>query len=122
MATAKTTTKPKTTTKAKSPSVTKTTVTSESVTPLQSSEISQQIDVLRADLKTLAQTVKTQALAKVDGRTETAKAVANEQAEMAKARYDELTTKAESQIREKPLSSMAIAVGAGLVLGAILRS
>ena len=126
MATAKTT---KTTTKAttaKRPSVTKTTnrkpVTTEAVTPLGGSEISQQLDTLRADLKTLAQTVKSQALSKVDGRAETAKEVASEQAELAKARYDELTTKAESQIREKPLTSMAVAVGAGLLLGAILRS
>ena len=124
MATAKTT--KATTTKVKRPSVTKTTnakpVTTESVTPLGGSEISQQLDTLRADLKTLAQTVKSQALSKVDGRAETAKTVAADQAELAKARYDELTTKAESSIREKPLSSMAIAVGAGVLLGAILRS
>ena len=124
MATAKTT--KATTTKVKRPSVTKTTnakpVTTESVTPLGGSEISQQLDTLRADLKTLAQTVKSQALSKVDGRAETAKTVAVDQAELAKARYDELTTKAESSIREKPLSSMAIAVGAGVLLGAILRS
>ena len=125
MATAKTT---KTTTKAKRPSVTKSTnskIKAADVTPLGTtpqSDLSKQIDVLRADLKTLAQTVKTQAMAKVDGRTETAKQVASEQADLAKARYDELTTKAEVQIREKPLSSMAIAVGAGVLLGAILRS
>ena len=127
MATAKTTktTTKKTTTKAR-PTVTKATnskITTENVTPLGTqSELSQQIETLRADLVTLAQTVKTQALAKVDGRADTAKQVATEQADAAKAKYDELTTKAEVQIREKPLSSMAIAVGAGVLLGAILRS
>ena len=123
MATAKTPTKTTKKTTAKRPSVTNSKIkTTDNVVPLQSSEISQQIETLRNDLKTLAQTVKTQALSKVEGRSETAKAVANEQAELAKARYDELTTKAESQIREKPLTSMAVAVGAGLLLGAILRN
>lgn len=117
----KTTPKVKKTT-TKRPSVTaQAPVTSDNVLPM-NSEISSQLETLRDDLKTLAQTVKEQALSKFDNRTETAKAVATEQKEAAVARYDELTTKAESQIREKPLSSMAIAVGAGLVLGAILRN
>ncbi|WP_298915997.1 hypothetical protein [uncultured Algimonas sp.] len=119
MATAKVT--PKATPKktaAKRPSVTAT--TSDSVAPMDN-ELSNQLDTLRADLKMLAKTVKDQALSKVEGRTETARAVAVEQKDAAIARYDELTSKAEVQIREKPLSSMAMAVGAGLVLGAILR-
>jgi ElaB/YqjD/DUF883 family membrane-anchored ribosome-binding protein len=121
MATAKVTPK-KTTAKkttAKRPSVTET--TSDNVVPM-NSEITSQLETLRDDLKALALTVKEQAFSKVEGRTETAKVVATEQKEAAKARYDELTTKAEVQIREKPLSSMAMAVGAGLVLGAILRN
>ena len=118
MATAKTTKTTKTTTKR--PSVTATTASN--VTPLGGSELSREIDTLKADLKSLAATVKTQALAKVDGRTENVKQVATEQAELAKARYEEVATKAEAQIRENPLSSMAIAVGAGVLLGAILRS
>lgn len=119
MATAKTPTTPKVTKKTatKRPSVT----TTDNVVPM-NTEISQQLDTLRADLKALAESVKTQALSKVEGRTETVKAVAVEQKDAAVARYEELSTKAEVQIREKPLSSMAIAVGAGLVLGAILRN
>lgn len=119
MATAKTKTTPKVTKKTatKRPTVT----TTDNVVPM-NTEISQQLDTLRADLKALAETVKTQAKAKVEGRAETAKAVAADQKDAAMARYEELSTKAELQIREKPLSSMAIAVGAGLVLGAILRS
>ena len=112
MATAKT---PKTT------GAKKTTTTSANVVPM-NNEISQQLETLRADLKALAQSVKSQALEKVEARTETARAVASEQKENVTARYDELTTKAEYRIREKPLSSMAIAVGAGLVLGAVLRN
>ncbi|GLQ21169.1 YqjD family protein [Algimonas porphyrae] len=118
MATAKTPTSKTKTTRAKRPSVT--TETSDNVVPM-NTEISQQLEILRTDLKTLAQTVKDQALSKVEGRKETVKTVATEQKDAAMARYDELSTKAETQIREKPLSSMAIAVGAGLVLGAILR-
>lgn len=117
MATTKTTVTKTRKPAAKRPSVTETT---DNVVPM-NNEISQQFDVLRADLKMLAKTVKEQALSKVEGRTETAKSVAAEQKDAAKARYEELSTKAESQIREKPLTSMAIAVGAGLVLGAILK-
>lgn len=118
MATVKTTT-PKVTKKTttKAPSVT---TTSANVVPM-NNDISQQLETLRNDLKLLAKSVKEQALAKVEGRTETVKTVAVDQKDAAVARYDELTTKAEIQIREKPLTSMAIAAGAGLVLGAILR-
>lgn len=117
MATAKTPKTPKATTaKRQTPKT-----TTDNVVPM-TGEISQQLEVLREDLKALAQTVKTQALEKVESRTETAKAVASEQKEAVAARYDELSTQAETRIREKPLSSMAIAVGAGLVLGAILRN
>ena len=124
MATAKT---PKTTTakttKAKRPTVTKTAaapVTTDNVVPLQG-DIAAQIETLKADLKSLAATVKTSATTVVENRGETVKAVATEKSELAKARYDELSTQAETQIREKPLSSMAIAVGAGVLLGALLR-
>lgn len=95
--------------------------TTDNVVPM-NSEISSQLEILRADLKALAQTVKSQAREKVEARTETARTVASEQKEAVAARYDELTTKAETRIREKPLSSMAIAIGAGLVLGAVLRN
>lgn len=90
------------------------------VVPL-NTDISQQLEVLRGDLKSLAETVKLQAKASVESRTLTARTVAEEKTEAAKVRYDELTTKAETQIREKPLTSMAVAVGTGLLLGAILR-
>ncbi len=121
MATAKT---PKTsvkTTKAKRPTVTKAaSVTTDNVVPLQG-DIAAQIETLKADLKSLAATVKTSASTAVENRGETVKAVATEKSELAKARYDELSNQAETQIREKPLSSMAIAVGAGVLLGALLR-
>jgi len=95
--------------------------TSDNVVPL-NSDISSQLDTLRADIMALAKTVKETALHKVETRKDTAKTVATDQKEAAVAKYDELSTKAELQIREKPLTSMAIAVGAGLVLGALLRN
>ncbi|MGB6231698.1 MAG: hypothetical protein WBF53_16395 [Litorimonas sp.] len=121
MATAKKPTTPKVTkTTTARPSVTDDVVTSDNVVPM-NGELTQQLDTLRADFKALAETVKAQALSKVEGRAETAKAVAVEQKDAALARYEELSGKAEVQIREKPLSSMAMAIGAGVVLGAILR-
>jgi len=85
------------------------------------SDIASQLETLRNDIKILAKTVKDQALTQVETRTGTAKSVATEQKDAAIAKYDELSSKAETQIREKPLTSMAWAVGAGVVLGALLR-
>lgn len=86
-----------------------------------SSDISGQLDTLRNDIMLLAKTVKDQALNTVEGRADTAKTAATEQKDAAVAKYDELAAKAEQHIREKPLTSMAWAVGAGVVLGALLR-
>lgn len=84
-------------------------------------DISNQLETLRNDIMLLAKTVKEQAKSTVESRKDTAKTVAIDQKDAALAKYDELSTKAELQIREKPLTSMAMAVGAGLVLSAILR-
>lgn len=98
----------------------KSTTTSDNVVPM-NSDISNQLDVLRNDILLLAKTVKEQAVSTVEGRKETAKTVAIDQKEAAVAKYDELSNKAEIQIREKPLTSLAMAVGVGFVLSAILR-
>jgi len=84
-------------------------------------DVQTQIEALRTDIALLADAVKMQTKESVNERTAAAKAVATEKADVAKAKYDELTTKAESQIKENPLTSIAIAVGAGIVLGAITR-
>ena len=84
-------------------------------------DVQTQIEALRKDIGLLADAVKLQTKETVSERTATAKVVAVEKAEEAKLKYEELTSKAESQIREKPLTSIAIAVGAGLLLGAITR-
>lgn len=110
MATVKTTT----------PKLNKKTTASANVVPM-NSDISTQLETLRNDIMLLAKTVKEQALSTVESRKDTAKTVAADQKEAAVAKYDELSTKAELQIREKPLTSMAIAVGAGLVLSVLLR-
>lgn len=84
-------------------------------------DISEQLETLRKDVATLAETVKLQAKATVADKKSTAKNIAAEKTEIVKERYDELTTKAELSIKENPLSAIAIAVGAGLVLGAVTR-
>lgn len=84
-------------------------------------DIGKQLDTLRADISKLAETVSTQAKATASQKTQAFKDVAHEKTDIAKARYDELTTKAESSIKENPLTSIAIAVGAGIVLGALSR-
>jgi len=84
-------------------------------------DIGKQLETLRADISKLADTVTTQAKATASQKTQAFKDVASEKSDVAKARYDELTTRAESSIKENPLTSIAIAVGAGIVLGALSR-
>lgn len=84
-------------------------------------DVQTQIEALRTDIALLAEAVKGQAVQTVNERTATARAVATEKADVAKEKYDELTTRAEAQIKENPLTSIAIAVGAGILLGAITR-
>lgn len=84
-------------------------------------DIPTQLDTLRQDVANLAEMLKLQAKVKVADKKETVKSVATEKTELVKDRYDELTTKAETSIKENPLTSIAIAVGAGLVLGALTR-
>ena len=91
------------------------------VVAIKKDDIPAQIDVLRADIAKLTELVKTEASEKLS-RTKTAvKDTAAQKTETAKLRYDELSTKAEKSIQENPLTSIAIAVGAGIVLGALSR-
>jgi ElaB/YqjD/DUF883 family membrane-anchored ribosome-binding protein len=84
-------------------------------------DIPAQIETLRTDIANLAETLKLQAKATVAEKTSEVKDVTAEKAEFAKERYSELTTKAETSIKDNPLTAVAIAVGAGLVLGALTR-
>jgi len=76
---------------------------------------------LRADIALLAETVRDTTKAKASDKVSIAKDAAVEKVEVAKSKYSELSSKAESSIKENPLTSIAIAVGAGLVLGALTR-
>lgn len=91
------------------------------VVAMKDPDISSQIEILRADIATLATTIKSQAKAAANEKVATAKKVATETTDSAKVKYDELTSNAETQIRENPLTSVAIAVGVGLLLGALTR-
>jgi len=84
-------------------------------------DIPSQIETLRADLALLASTVRDTTKAKASDRASIVKDVAVEKVDEAKLKYSELSTKAETSIKENPLTSVAIAVGAGIVLGALTR-
>ena len=84
-------------------------------------DIPAQLEILRGDIANLADSIKLQAQVTVADKKATAKQVTTEKTELVRDRYDELTTKAETSIKENPLTSIAIAVGAGLVLGALTR-
>lgn len=84
-------------------------------------DIPTQLEALRADVATLAETVKTQAQAAVAEKTATVKDVATTKAGEAKDAYNDLTQSAEAKIKQNPLTAVAIAIGAGIVLGALTR-
>ena len=84
-------------------------------------DVSAQLDTLRNDVAQLAETIKLQAKVTVADKKAVAKTVAAEKTDLVKTRYDELSTKAETSIKENPLSSLAIAMGIGFVLGAVTR-
>lgn len=90
------------------------------VVPL-SNDISAQLEQLKADFAALAKTVSEQTKATVADKTSAVTDAAAEKKVAAKAQYDELTTKAEAHVKENPLTSLAIAVGAGVILGALSR-
>jgi len=95
--------------------------TKKNIVSLKSDDIPAQLETLRADMALLTEMIKTQATAKVNEKTTTAKALASEKTDEVKLRYDEITSKAETSIKENPLTSIAIAIGAGVVLGALTR-
>lgn len=84
-------------------------------------DIPSQLESLRADIALLAKTVELQTKATVADKAAKAKTVATEKVEVAKVKYDEISSQAETSIRENPLTAVAIAVGAGVLLGALTR-
>lgn len=84
-------------------------------------DVNAQIETLRADIATLTKTLKTQAKATAEAKKSEVVSVANAKVAETKAKYDELSTTAETTIRENPLSSVAIAVAAGVFLGLLSR-
>jgi len=84
-------------------------------------DVNAQIEILRNDIALLTKTLKTQAKATAQEKTAQAVDTASVKVAETKAKYDELTTTAEKSIRENPLSSVAIAVAAGMFLGLLTR-
>jgi ElaB/YqjD/DUF883 family membrane-anchored ribosome-binding protein len=83
-------------------------------------DVNAQIETLRADLAALTQTLKTQAKSTAQAKKSEVD-VASAKVADTKAKYNELTNTAEKSIRENPLSSVAIAVAAGMFLGLLTR-
>jgi ElaB/YqjD/DUF883 family membrane-anchored ribosome-binding protein len=84
-------------------------------------DVNAQIEPLRADLAALTQTLKTQAKSTAQAKKSEVVDVASAKVADTKAKYNELTNTAEKSIRENPLSSVAIAVAAGMFLGLLTR-
>jgi ElaB/YqjD/DUF883 family membrane-anchored ribosome-binding protein len=84
-------------------------------------DVNAQLETLRKDVSELTKALKIQAKTTAQAKTAQVVDTAAEKAAITKAKYDELTTSAESSIRENPLTSVAIAVGAGVVLGLLTR-
>lgn len=99
---------------------TKKNVTSKNVVSIKD-DIPAQIETLRGDVAKLTETLKKQAKAKMSDKASTVKDVTDEKTQELKQRYDELAKSTEASIKENPLSAIAIAIGAGVVLGALTR-
>ena len=84
-------------------------------------DVNAQIEVLRNDIAVLTKTIKSQAKVTAQATKTQVVDTASEKVAETKAKYDELTTTAEKSIRENPLTSVAIAVAAGMLLGLITR-
>lgn len=84
-------------------------------------DVSAQIEILRNDIALLTKTIKAEAKATAQAKTAKVVDTASTKAAETKAKYDELATTAEKSIRENPLSSVAIAVAAGMFLGLLSR-
>jgi len=84
-------------------------------------DVNAQIETLREDIATLSKTLKIQAKATAQSKKTEVVEVANAKVAETKAKYEELTTTAEKSIRENPLSSVAIAVAAGMFIGLLSR-
>lgn len=84
-------------------------------------DVNSQIENLRKDIASLATALKKQAETTVETKTAQVLDTANSAAADTKAKYNQLTTNAEKSIRENPLTSVVIAVGAGMLLGLISR-
>lgn len=84
-------------------------------------DVNAQIETLRADIALLTKTIKSQAKTTAKVKASQVVDTASTKAAETKAKYDELTTTAEKSIRENPLSSVAIAVAAGMFLGLLSR-
>ena len=84
-------------------------------------DVNAQIETLRGDIALLTKTIKAQAKEVAQAKTSQVVDTASVKVAETKAKYDELTTTAEKSIRENPLSSVAIAVAAGMFLGLLSR-
>jgi len=84
-------------------------------------DIAAQVENLRTDVAELTKTLKLQAKVTAQAKKSEITDIANEKTAEAKEKYTELTHTAETTIREKPLTSIAIAAGVGLLFGLITR-
>lgn len=84
-------------------------------------DISAQVETLRNDVAELTKTIKRQAQATAQAKKAEITELATEKTAEAKEKYSDLANSAEVTIREKPLTSIAIATGVGLLIGLMTR-
>jgi ElaB/YqjD/DUF883 family membrane-anchored ribosome-binding protein len=84
-------------------------------------DVNAQIETLRNDIALLGKTIKSQVKSTAEVKTAKAVDTATAKAAETKAKYDDLTSTAETSIRENPLTAVAVAAFAGMFIGLLSR-
>ena len=94
---------------------------SKNVVSIKQDDIPAQLENLKQDVATLASTVKSHVEDAAKTKAANLKETTAETKETIKSQFSQVSADVENRIREKPLTSIATAVGAGMLLSLILR-
>lgn len=90
-------------------------------TTVDTAKLQADVDALRKDLAEITNTLKTMVGAEAQTRTQAAAERIREVSDQARDQFDHARDVAVERVRERPLSSVAITFGVGLLIGRLLQ-